>query len=79
MFRYAYYQICIFMNINEILEIRENRENYGGVHANLSTSQLLKILYYKHWYQFNAYTYPVYLMDQYANHLKIVFLILIKY
>ena len=58
----------------KILEIRENRENKGGVHANLSTSQLLTILYYKPWYQFNAYTYHVYLMDQYANHLKIVFM-----
>ena len=75
MFRYANYKICIFMNINEnIRNKRKNRENYGGVHANLSTSQLLTILYYKPWCQFNASTYHVYLMDQYVNYLKIVFM-----
>ena len=26
------------------------------------------------WYQFNANTYHVYLMDQYANYLEIVFM-----
>ena len=74
MFRYANYQIYIFMNINE--SIRNKRKivkNYGGVHANLSTSQLLTILYYQPWYQFNANTKHVYLMVQYANYLKIVF------
>ena len=45
-----------------------------GVHANLSTFQLLTILYYKPWYQFNANIYHVSLMDQYANYLKILFM-----
>ena len=43
-----------------------------GVHENLSTFQLLTILYYKPSYQFNDNIYHVYLMDQYANYLKIV-------
>ena len=57
MFRYANDQIGIFMNYNE--NIRNKRKivkNYGVEHANLSTSQLLTILYYQPWYQFNANT-----------------------
>ena len=60
------------MNINE--NIRNKRKIVkikGGVHAILSTSQLLTILNYKPWYQFNANIYHVYLMDQYANYLKL--------
>ena len=69
------YQMFIFMNINEnIRNKRKIMKINGGVHANLSTSQLLTSLYYKPWYQFNANTYHVYLMDQYANYLKIVFM-----
>ena len=34
----------------------EGELKLGGVHANLYTSQLLTILYYKPWYQFNANT-----------------------
>ena len=58
----------------KILEIREKSWKLRDVHANLSTFQLLTILYYKPWYQFNANIYHVYLMDQYANYLKIVFM-----
>ena len=46
MFRYVNYQIGIFMNINE--NIRNKRKiikKLGGIHAKLSTSQLLTILY----------------------------------
>ena len=55
------------------LEIRENRENKGDIDAKLSTSQLA-ILYYKPWYQCNANTWHVYLMVQYANYIKIIFM-----
>ena len=44
MFRYANYQICIYMMMNINENIRNKRKiikNLGGVHANLSTSQLL--------------------------------------
>ena len=63
------------MNINE--NIRNKRKIVkikGGVHAYLSTSPLLTFLYYKPWYQYSANTYHVYLMHQYANYLKIVFM-----
>ena len=57
MFRYANYQICIFMNINEnIKNKRKLEKNQRDVYANLSTFQLLTILYYQPWYQFNANT-----------------------
>ena len=74
MFRYAYYQIYIFMNINENIRNKRKIGKIKGVYMQiLATSQLLTILYYQPWYQFNANAYHVYLMVQYANHLKIVF------
>ena len=51
------YQICIFTNINE--NIRNKRtivKKLRGVQVNLSTFQLLTILYYQPQYQFNANT-----------------------
>ena len=40
MIKYANYLIIIFMNINEILEMRENYKRNGGVSTKLLLSQL---------------------------------------
>ena len=46
MFRYANYQICLLMNINEyIRNKRKIIKKLRGVHTKLSTSQLFTFLY----------------------------------
>ena len=70
----SYCQICMLIGINE--NIRNERKTNGGVQAKLSTSQLLTILYYQHWFVLNANTQHVYLKVQYSNDLKIAYMII---
>ena len=62
------------MNINENIRNKRKIVKIKGVFMQIThiPAAYLTILYYKPWYQFNANTYHVYLMDQYANYLKIV-------
>ena len=68
----CYYQICMFIGINE--NIRNERKINGGIQAKFSTSQLVTILYYQHWFVINTNAQHVSLKVQYANYLKIVFM-----
>ena len=67
--KFAYSRILM-----KTLEKEKNRKKLRDVQVNLSTFQLLTILYYQPQYQFNANTYHVYLMVQYANYLNILFM-----
>ena len=68
MFRYANYEICIFMNFNE--NIRNKRKivkiNWVYMHTYPHLSCLLSYTT-----SLGTNTYHVYLMDQYANYQKL--------
>ena len=75
MFRYANYQICIFMNINENIKNKRKivkiKGEYMQIYPHLSC-----LLSYSTCLGTNLMLIHImfYIMDQYANYLKIVFM-----
>ena len=75
MFRYANYQICIFMNMNENIINKRKIVKIKGVYMQIYPHLSCLLSYTTSLgTNLNANKYHVYLMDQYANYLIIVFM-----